>query len=304
MKTALIINPRAGSFQTNSEALLAECARMSEIAVWDCHDPKVKKRLVETASSEGVGTIIAAGGDGTIHRVVNQLRGHWDEFKLGLIPLGTGNDFCRTLGIPLDPLEALRLAASDRETRIDLIEARSDSGKIEICVNHASAGLGGEIQNRVDHDTKQKWKTLSYLKTAADVARTEVPVFEVRLELDGQKLEPVCALNLVVGNGRTAGGGFRVAPHADPKDRWMDVVLVREASALEIAGITARLLTGDYTQSDAVTVHRAKQVRVESDPPMHFSADGESFADGRAEFRILPGALRVALNPETLRAAA
>jgi diacylglycerol kinase (ATP) len=201
--------------------------------------------------------------------------------------------------VPLEPLEALRLVLEgEGETWIDLIRVTDSDGRAILCVNHASGGIGGKIEEEMDADQKRRWKKLAYLRKAAEVV-ADPQGFDLRLKLDDQWLEPGRAMNIVIGNGRTAGGGFRVAPNADLADSYLDVVVAREAGVASMLGASARLLAGDYTKSAEVDQFRARHVRAETE--MAFSVDGELFSRGTTEFRVLPRALRLAYAFERLR---
>lgn len=292
MKTFVLLNQHAGSFEKAS-ALIEMAAQNAHTSLYVCQSKDDVPSLVRRTIDDGYDTIVAGGGDGTIHEVVNAMIGQFDRIRLGLIPLGTGNDFCRSLGIPIDPTQALSMILENntQERRVDLIQVEAGSKK-EICVNLVSGGIGGEIEKHVDKSVKERWGALAYVRGALSAATNVIP-FELELQIDQQDTKRLAALNITIANGRTAGGGFEVAPHASPDDRKMDVVLVHPGNPIELAAVATRLATGDYTKSDRVSEFRAREISIRSNPPMDFSVDGSLFAQSPILFKLMPGALRL-----------
>lgn len=303
MKAAILVNQKAGSYD-RAKDILEDYAKRLGIEIWLCDEVSVLRDRILEAERAGITRLVAAGGDGTVHALISAAHDRLERFQFGIIPLGTGNDLSRTLGIPLDPARALEAALSPHEQRIDLARVRSRDGQTEICVNHISAGLGGQIQKQLDSETKRRWKALSYARSALKLFSTRLPHYRLLIELDGWQLDPFRALNLTIANGRTAGGGFRIAPQADVQDSQLDIVIVKPASIWQMAAISARLFGGDYTRSEPVVAYRAKRVRIRSKPAMEFSVDGDIFATGFIEAEIMPRALRLALDPAVREATA
>ena len=239
--------------------------------------------------------VVIAGGDGTVHAVVNGLGPHFPNVPLGVLPLGTGNDFCRTLAVPLDPVAAVEVLRDGRPRAIDV--ARVEGGRTGFMVNAATGGFSGRVASEVTSDLKEFWGPLAYLRGAVGPA-AEPPRYRVTLRLDGGPPETFDALNVVVANGRTAAGGFPVAPTASPEDGKLDVVVVRPGDALDLSVLAARLMHGDYLTDENVTHRLARWVELDSDPPMPFSIDGEPSEGSRWVFTVVPGALRVLTGPD------
>ncbi len=288
----LLIHRGAGSHDLHAPAILVERERWPGLRVETCATPAELVARARAAVEEGEDTLFAGGGDGTVSAVVNAVGAHLSRIRLGVVPLGTGNDFARTLGLPLDPFAALDAQVNaDGEVALDLLRVDGPERSV-LCLNHASGGLGGLVEEVVDGELKRRWRSLAYVRAGAD-AVTERPAWDLSYEVDGGPTEERRVVNVVVANGQTAGGGFRVAPDADPADHRLDLVLVDDAPTLDLAGVAARLLAGDYTASEHVTVRRARAVTIRALPPMPFSVDGELFGHSPLTFRELPGALRV-----------
>ena len=292
LKTFVILNQHAGSFDKASG--LSEIATQNaHTALYVCQSKDDVPSIVRQAIEEGYHTIVAGGGDGTIHEVANAMIGHFNRVRLGLIPLGTGNDFCRSFEIPTDPTEALAMILQNemQERKVDLIQVEAGTKK-EICVNLISGGIGGEIEKHVDKNVKERWGALAYVRGALSAASNLTP-FQLELQIDDQEIRKLNALNITIANGRTAGGGFEVAPHASPDDHKMDIVVVHPGNSIELAAIATRLATGDYTKSENVSEFRARQLRIHSYPPMDFSVDGALFARSPIFFKLMPASLRL-----------
>lgn len=296
MKTLVVLNKNAGSFE-KAARLISEYEGKRDVTFHACASSAEVPRLVQEAIGQGAEVVAAGGGDGTIHEVVNALAGDLEKVKFGIIPLGTGNDLSRTFDIPVDPVEALELiinndTAARSEEPIDLIQISDPASKKAICVNLASGGMGGEIEKNVDKPLKERWGALAYARAALTTA-TNLKKFDLTLSIDGQSGIGLSALSIIVANGKAAGGGFEVAPHADPQDKKMDIVVVHAAPTVALATIAARLIAGDYTQSEYVTHFRAHSLKVSANPRMDFSVDGNLFGRTPLTFSIMPSALRL-----------
>ena len=246
------------------------------------------------------GLLIVAGGDGTINDVVNGLgRADFPEgVTLGILPAGTGNDLAATLCIPEDPGLAEDVIRQNRQRRLDVARVRSEGIGERFFINVATGGLGAEISDANDEELKKRWGKLSYLRASLEVAK-DFDVRDLTLYLDGEERR-VKAVNIAVGNCRYTGGGWPATPKANPEDGLLDVVVIEAlgvADLLELA--PAALSESDYLDSDGVLFVRAKEIRVETQPPgLEFTADGEIIGNEPARFSILPQALNVLVGPE------
>jgi diacylglycerol kinase (ATP) len=246
------------------------------------------------------GLLIVAGGDGTINDVVNGLgRADFPEgVTLGILPAGTGNDLAATLRIPEDPGLAEDVIRQNRQRRLDVARVRSEGIGERFFINVATGGLGAEISDANDEELKKRWGKLSYLRASLEVAR-DFDVRDLTLYLDDAERR-VKAVNIAVGNCRYTGGGWPATPKANPEDGLLDVVVIEAlgvADLLELA--PAALSESDYLDSDGVLFVRAKEIRVETQPPgLEFTADGEIIGNEPARFSILPRALNVLVGPE------
>ena len=268
----------------------------------------LKLDWVETGSKEDAlkaarewksGLLIVAGGDGTVNDVVNGLGkdGFPEDVTLALLPCGPGNDLAATLAIPKDPDEAVEVIRQRRIRTLDV--ARVSSGGVweHFFINVATGGLGAQISDANDEELKGKWGKLSYLRASLEVARN-FDVREVALTLDVEE-RLVRAVNVAVGNGRYAGGGWPAVPRANPEDGLLDVVVIEDIGLKELLTLTPSALAGiDYLDQEGVFSTRAREIRVETKPGLVFTADGEVIGDEPAQFTVLPHALKVMVGPE------
>ena len=272
-----------------------------------CEDPD--DTVAAAAAAAGHDVVVAAGGDGTVHLVANGLMqaGESAEARpaLGVLPLGTGNDFARTLGLPLKhpvgrAVEALRRA--ERRT-MDLIRVShpDGEGKTQYAVNVCAGGFSGAVDEVLTDELKSTWGPLAYLVGAVK-ALPDLDGYHTTLAWGDGPTEAVDAFNIVVANGRTAGGGRPVAPRADPEDGLLDVVLIRVGSGLDVARLVARAAAGDYLDDDDVVFNRVERVAVSSTPGMWFNVDGELRTNDPITFEVVPGALRIAVGPDYVAA--
>ncbi len=258
-----------------------------------------KEDAVEAAREWRNGLLIVAGGDGTINDVVNGLgrAGFPEDVTLALLPSGTGNDLAATLAIPEDPDEAVEVIRQSRARTLDTARVSSGGVGEHFFINVATGGLGAQISDATDKQLKGKWGKLSYLRASLEVSRN-FDVREVALTLDGEE-RLVRAVNIAVGNCRYAGGGWPAAPRANPEDGLLDVVVIEDIGLKELLTLTPSALAGiDYLDQEGVFSTRAREIRVETEPGLVFTVDGEVIGDEPAEFTVLPRTLKVVVGPE------
>ncbi|MGM0555169.1 MAG: diacylglycerol/lipid kinase family protein [Myxococcota bacterium] len=299
MKTCVIFNPKAGSAKRN-QALRESLEAMQIYDLRVTEYPGHAGEIATEVASEGCAEFVIAGGDGTVNEALNGLGENLGTVTLAILPLGTGNDSARTLGMPNDPHEALELLRGGLPSRtVDLVQITSGDEQ-RLLLNHVNAGYSHLVTEDVTPETKQRLGPLAYVKSLAGPLQ-DMESYETHIEWDDGSIDVVDALNIVVANGRTIAGGFTVAPASSMEDETMRVLILRVGSLAAIAGAAARLLVGQHFDSDLVIARRARALRVESQPPMTFSVDGETFAEGDATIEVCPGALDVLVGPDYVR---
>ncbi|HVD14772.1 MAG TPA: diacylglycerol kinase family protein [Actinomycetota bacterium] len=214
---------------------------------------------------------VVAGGDGSLHLVVNRLRqlGLLDRVAVGLVPLGTGNDFARGAGVPLDPVAAARALATATPHRFDLLE--DDGGAV--VVNAAHAGLGAEAAAAAT-GYKPQLGPLAY-PVGALIAGVSERGWELQVSVDGTLVASDARLLMVgVANGPTIGGGTPLAPEARPDDGRLDVVVVAALGPAARVAFATALRAGTHVDRDDVHYLRGTSVRISGEPVRH-NTDGE-----------------------------
>ncbi|WP_293784108.1 diacylglycerol kinase family protein [uncultured Aeromicrobium sp.] len=234
-----------------------------------------------------VDVVAALGGDGSLHAVVNALyrAGRLDAVGVALVPLGTGNDFARTLALPTEPVEAARRVVEAEPRRVDLIKAEDG----QVVVNAASVGLGAEAAVRAKR-YKRRWGPIGYVIGA--VKSAFVPDARVVVQVDGRRLRgPGHVTQLAVGNGRFVGGGTELFPSARIDDAKMDVQVVFARTLFQRFVYVLRIATRSTHRSPLVHQQLAETVSVEGEG-LRCTSDGElSDPCPRHAWRVLPGAL-------------
>ncbi len=224
--------------------------------------------------------VVVVGGDGSLHAAVQVLcdTDALDPAEpLGLVPLGTGNDLARTVGIPLDPAAAAAVVLDGQPGRLDL--AVDDAGTV--LVNAAHVGIGAEAGRRA-HAWKPTLGAAAY-PLGAVAAGAVTPGMALAVEVDGAAVHRPDHPVLMVGiaNGRSIGGGTPLAPDAVPDDGLLDVVIASATGPFERVGYAIDMRSGGHTGRDDVTVYRARTVAVRAIGGESFSVntDGEVTVD-------------------------
>jgi YegS/Rv2252/BmrU family lipid kinase len=246
------------------------------------------RELDDVLDALGGRALVVAGGDGTLHAVVQHLRDR-DQLggtTLGLIPMGTGNDLARTLGIPTDPAAAATRVALGAPRRLDLVV--DDRGRV--VVNAAHAGIGAAAGARAD-DLKARLGAAAYpIGAVLAAARTDGWRLEVLVDGRPLQLPGPRVLMVGVGNGGFVGGGTPLCPGADPSDGLLDVVVSTAVGPGARVAFANALRTGDHIRRDDVAADRGVEVRISGEAVGH-NADGEVDEDVRDRtYRVEPGA--------------
>lgn len=297
----LIWNNHAGSAEAHQD-VLEMFRHRDDVTVHQPGSEDETRSLTSELSEGGARIVIAAGGDGTVNSVVQGLVQAGGAAALAILPLGTGNDLCRSLSIPIDARQAAGLVDQGEPRRIDIIRTTS-AGQIAHYANMATGGNTGQFMDRLTDDMKRFWGPLVYLRGVVDVL-ADLVTFHLTLKFDNEPPQQVDALNVFVANGRTSGTGLQVAPDANIEDGLVDVIVVQDCEPIQIAGLAADFALGDYRQNENILYRRVAKVSIQSTPPMTFTADGNLLTDKPVEFEVLPATLPVLVGPNYVAAPA
>jgi len=287
MNPCVILNPVAGSVR-DLDQLKKQIERLEPSAIHLTHSPGEATRLAGEAVRQGCDFLVAAGGDGTLNEIVNGVAQNFDTIRLGLIPLGTGNDFARSLNLPAGVEENVDLLRAGKTREIDLARIRTSRSRYYI--NVSVGGLSESVDEKLNPEIKRTWGPLAYVRSAA-AAFPELHAHRTTVELDdGEKLS-LDLYNVIVANGRYVGGGLPIAPEADLSDKLLDLILIPKASTAEMLILAAQMVLGSHLKSQHIVYRRARRIWVEAEPGVWFNADGELLGNEPAEFEIMPAAL-------------
>ena len=239
--------------------------------------------IAQRSVTEGVESLVVVGGDGMVHLAVQALAG--SETSLGIIPAGTGNDVARYLDLPRsDPQTAADVVVGSRTRRIDLARVGA-----QYFVTVMAAGFDSKVNERAN---AMAWPRGQMRYNIATLA--ELRVFEplpYTLELDGaaRKVE---AMLVAVGNGPSFGGGLRITHGASIDDGWLDVVIIKTMSKLDLVRTYPKLFKGGHTRHPQYEHHRVRSVTVAA-PGILAYADGERLGALPLTVDVAPQALKV-----------
>lgn len=293
LKTCIICNPGAGSVD-DRESILEKLNRFPDASVHFTEAEGDAVRLAENAVREGFQTVIAAGGDGTLNEVINGVAPHADAVRVGLIPLGTGNDFARMLNLPDSIDDCVEMLRSAEARPTDLVRVTSD--RVRYFINVSAGGFSGVVDEKMTPEIKQTWGPFAYLRCAA-AALPELIAYRTQITLDDAPMPALDLYNVVIANGRYVGGGTLIAPEASIDDGQLDVILIPKNSATDMALVAAQILVGKHLTSEGVIFRRGAKVAVDSTPGMWFNVDGELVGNEPAVFEIMPRALQFLAGP-------
>ncbi len=287
-KTCIVLNPAAGSVK-DPDKLIARLRSLPDVEVKLSSKRGSAQRFTRTSIRAGCELIVAAGGDGTLNEVINGVGEKGEGVHVGLIPLGTGNDFARSLELPTDVDACIDLIRGGRTRAIDLVRVTSDT--VRYFANVSAGGFSGAVNDKLTPEVKDTWGPLAYIRSAA-AALSELQAFRTNISFDNTESLSLDLYNIVVANGRFVAGGMPIAPEALLDDGLLDVILLPETSGARLALLAPQIMLGAHLTSDAVVYRRAAKVCVNSKPGMWFNVDGELVGNEPATFEVVPRALQ------------
>ena len=287
----LITNAEAGTTDTENVNEALEVLRAAaDVEVCATTNPGELDGVLHRRGSRRV---VIAGGDGSLHAVVAALhrRHELGDVVLGLIPLGTGNDFARGADIPLEPEKAAHLVLEGEVRPVDLIVDEVGN----VVVNNVHIGIGAQASRKA-HKWKKRLGRLGY-PIGALLAAVNPPFVRLRIEVDGEEVADFAhpILMVAVGNGPNVGGGAEITPEASPEDGKMDVMISFAIGPIARFGYALGFRKGEHHEREDVKYLRASTVSI-SGQDFYCSADGEVYGPERQRtWRVEPGALRMVL---------
>lgn len=280
----LVSNSAAGSTTDQQVSRVAEVLRSGADLI---HTRSAGPDDLRSALAAFAGDrVVIAGGDGSLHLLVMLLDelGRLPDTAVGLVPMGTGNDFASGLDVPGDPPEAARACLEGRRRRLDLLA--TDDG--EVVVNAAHAGLGAVASDRAQV-VKPVAGPLAYPIAALASGAAQDP-YDLEVTVDDEVVHDGPALLVLAANGPCLGGGAQLCVGADPADGLLDVLVIDALPRSARVGLAMDIQRGTHLDRDDVTTYRGSRLRVRGDAVDH-SRDGELRHDVTdATYTIRPAA--------------
>jgi YegS/Rv2252/BmrU family lipid kinase len=306
----VIVNPNAGNGKGRKDwEKISSCLKTNELT-WVEHFTERKGHAITLtieSIAAGYRKIICVGGDGTLNETVNGIFNQGicptKDITLGLIPVGTGNDWGRMFGIPLDYMGAVKII-SENKTMLH------DTGKVSCYAgNNKSeryfiniAGLGFESvvvkKSNIQKDNGRSGKAIYFYNLLMSLISYRNTKAEI--VIDGNKSE-ASIFSLNVGNGRYCGGGMRQTPLALPDDGLLDVTVIKEMGKFEIIRNLGMLYDGTILNHPKVASYKCKNVMVSSASDLYVEADGESLGHTPAEFNIIPLSINIVYGTKIIQ---
>lgn len=247
------------------------------------------RRLARRAAARGSRGIIAAGGDGTVNEVLNGVlaasSGDGSPVPIGIIPLGTANDFARQVAIPTDPRAALALIASEPPVRVDIGRVNGRA-----FLNVSTLGTSAEVTRDTTPAAKQALGVLAYAISGMRHLITDDLTVRARISGPGFAREIPFFL-LAVGNARATGGGTVVTPLADLDDGLLDVCVVEPVARLSYAKLLLELRHGEHLERGGVHYVQTPWLHVEAPCPLAANVDGEPVSSRHLRYAVDPAAV-------------
>lgn len=260
--------------------------------------PTHATELAAQAAQQGFDVVVAVGGDGTVHEVVNGLMQVGPEQRpaLAAVPLGSGNDFCFNNGLDRDPDRAILRAFSGEPRPVDLGLVRDGQGRVEYWDN--TLGIGFDAATVINSRSINRLQGLAmYMLAVIRTILRDHQAPRMRISTDREQLEREL-LMLTLCNGPREGGGFFVAPEAVPDDGEFDYVMVEYVTRPMMFRLIPEFMRGSHGRFRQVSFGRFRELQLTADRPLLIHTDGEIFANASTDVRqlsveILPQALNV-----------
>lgn len=290
----VILNPTSGRGQgarlkKGLEDRLSELLGSKTFEIVETIEPGHAERLAQQAAENRVPVVAVAGGDGTLHEALNGIIA--TDTTLAILPVGTGNDFARTIGIGTDLNLALSTLASGVATAVDV-----GSYQGRAFLNVAGAGYDAVVAERINQGYKRLRGKTAYMTAAITTLFRYKPSL-IQLTVDGKLVREGKAFLCAVCNARSYGAGLQIAPDAKIDDGVFDVVFIDEMNKFVALSLLAKVGKGGHIRSPRVHVFRGSDVKIEADPALPVLVDGELVDPTPAEFKILPGAVQFLVPP-------
>lgn len=285
-KIKLILNPTTNHGHSLRQA--ADLRMAAPHADWSGTEyPGHAIELTRQAAEEGYDQVVVLGGDGTVHEVINGMMQVPKDIRptLGIVPLGSGNDFAHILGIPEDPGEALLSALNGQTHALDVGSVCDENDRLEYFNNTVGMGFDSLVNLHTRKITAIHGFTM-YLVALLRTIFRDFDAIEMHVETD-QEVWDLTALMLSVGNGPREGGGFIITPDAKVDDGLLNYVTIKKISRLMMLRLVPEVMKGTHGRFKQVKMGTCHKMTVNSKQPLYVHCDGEIYAGFGSDVRKL-----------------
>ena len=302
LKTLVIVNPKSRNGSTARTYPAFEPRLRDAIGDFDVEWTKARgdaERIAREAARAGVERILVAGGDGSAGEATTGIlsAGLGDRTTLGVLPMGTGADLLRTVGVPRDIEVVLDHLKRETGRTVDagrvVFRGRDGSERTRFFLNASTCGLGADVTRRVDESSKRLGGFVSFLSaTLRSVAGYRARPASVWIDGDCCYEGPL--LLACVMNGRFFGGGMHAAPDAEIDDGFFEVLVIPQVPLTKFLGEFPQIYRGRLKEVDVVRSGRGREIEVRCEPgAIEMEIDGEPLGGPPAHYEVLPGAIRL-----------
>ncbi|MEV0837953.1 diacylglycerol kinase family protein [Actinocatenispora sera] len=293
-EVAVLVNPTAGRGRRGG--VLADVVGRLRAArlvprVLAAPDRERAQQACRDAVDRSPAALVAVGGDGTVHLAVQAVAG--TDVPLGVVPIGTGNDFVGALGLPLEPEAAIKALVAaltqGQRTVIDLGRATGPGADPLWFGTVLSAGLDASINERANQLRWPKGPRRYDLSILAEIA--QLAPHDYKLVLDGETRE-LTAMIVAVGNTARYGGGLPVCPTADPTDGVLDLTIIGPIGRATAVKMKSLMRKAKHVEHPAVSTHRVRTLEIHGEPRRTY-ADGERGLPLPVTVECVPGSLQL-----------
>lgn len=272
-----IINPRAGSGKTMSEWIPAE-KKIEKLGIpyttaFTDHERHAVVLAAEAAEA-GYRKIISVGGDGSMHETFNGIM-EWcdrtgtnsEEFTIGVIPIGSGNDWIKEMKVPKDTMEAVDVIAKGRTAKMDVVRVESAGGKITYMANVGGTGFDSHVCSRVNMQKAHGKRNKMIYLNALRYTLTHMHPINLKIVADGKELFTGPLYSISLGNGRYSGGGMQQTPDARIDDGKVDIMICPKMPLLKIGMDMPKLLQGKINEARYLVFSRFSRLEIIPEDP-------------------------------------
>jgi YegS/Rv2252/BmrU family lipid kinase len=287
-KIKLILNPTANHGKSLQQAADLRMLMINHNADWAGTEyPGHATELARQAGEQGYDLVVAVGGDGTVHEVVNGLMQVPPESRpaLGIVPLGSGNDFAHILGIPAEPGEALLSAVNGQPHSLDVGSVRDENDRLEYFNNTIGMGFDSVVNMYTRKITVVHGLLMYFVALILTIFRSFDPI-DLHVETDQETLD-LHSLMLALGNGPREGGGFIITPDAKLDDGLLNYVTVKKMSRLMMLRLVPEFMRGTQGRFKQVRMGTCRRMNITSQQPLYIHCDGEIYAGFGTDVRKL-----------------